>query len=91
MTYGNCVELAEDVAAKLQGEVDIEIVDLRSLVPCDYETITESVKKTGRMVVFYEDNRTCSFGKAIVSEKISRRERWTITVRCSDPTSRQTS
>lgn len=78
VTYGNCVELAEDVAAKLQGEVDIEIVDLRSLVPCDYETITESVKKTGRMVVLYEDNRTGGFGQAIVSEMISKPERWNL-------------
>ncbi len=78
VTYGNCVELAEEVAAKLQGEVDIEIVDLRSLVPCDYETITESVKKTGRMVVLYEDNRTGGFGQAIVSEMISKPERWNL-------------
>lgn len=78
VTYGNCVELAEDVAAKLQGEVDIEIVDLRSLVPCDYDTITESVKKTGRMVVLYEDNRTGGFGQAIVSEMISKPERWNL-------------
>lgn len=78
VTYGNCVELAEEVAAKLQGEVDIEIVDLRSLVPCDYETITESVRKTGRMVVLYEDNRTGGFGQAIVSEMISKPERWNL-------------
>lgn len=78
VTYGNCVELAEDAVAKLGSEVSVEIVDLRSLVPCDYETITESVRKTGRLVMLYEDNRTGGFGQAVVSEMIGKPERWNL-------------
>lgn len=78
VTYGNCVELSEEVAAKLAGEIDVEIVDLRSLVPCDYDTITESVRKTGRMVVVYEDTRTGGFGQAIVAEMMGKPERWNL-------------
>lgn len=78
VTYGNCVELAEDAVAKLGSEVSVEIVDLRSLVPCDYDTVTASVKKTGRLVVVYEDNRTGGFGQAVVSEMISKPERWNL-------------
>jgi 2-oxoisovalerate dehydrogenase E1 component len=78
VAYGNCVELTEDAVAKLGNEVSVEIIDLRSLVPCDYETVTTSVKKTGRLVVVYEDNRTCGFGQAVVSEMISKPERWNL-------------
>lgn len=76
--YGNCVELAEEAAAKLAGEADVEIVDLRSLVPCDYEAITESVRKTGRLVVLFEDNRTGGFGQTVLSEMMSVPERWNL-------------
>jgi len=78
VTYGNCVELAEEAAAKLTGEVDVEIIDLRSLVPCDYETLTESVRKTGRMVALFEDNRTGGFGQTVVAEMIGKPERWNL-------------
>lgn len=78
VTYGNCVELVEDAVAKLGNEVSVEIVDLRSLVPCDYDTITESVRKTGRMVVVYEDTRTGGFGQAVISEMVGKTERWNL-------------
>lgn len=78
VTYGNCVELAEDAVAQLGNEASVEIIDLRSLVPCDYETITESVRKTGRLVVVYEDNRTGGFGQAVISEMVGKTERWNL-------------
>lgn len=68
VAWGNCLELAEEAAAKLGSEVSLEIIDLRSLVPCDYDTITQSVEKTGRLVVIQEDTRTCGFGQAILAE-----------------------
>lgn len=68
VTWGNTLELAAEAAQKLAGEVDIEIIDLRSLVPCDYETITRSVEKTGRLVVLQEDTRTCGFGQSVIAE-----------------------
>ncbi len=76
VTYGNCVELAEDAVAKLGNEVSVEIIDLRSLVPCDYETVTASVKKTGRLVVVYEDTRTGGFGQSVVTEMVTNPARW---------------
>jgi len=56
VTLSLSVHHALDVADKLAGEgVDVEVVDLRSLVPLDRETVLESVAKTGRLVVVDED------------------------------------
>jgi 2-oxoisovalerate dehydrogenase E1 component len=76
VAWGNCLELAEEAQAKLGTEVSLEIIDLRSLVPCDYDAITASVEKTGRLVVIQEDTRTCGFGQAIVAEMTSSPERF---------------
>jgi 2-oxoisovalerate dehydrogenase E1 component beta subunit len=51
---------------------DCEVVDLRTLVPLDEETILESVKKTGRVVIVHEAQRTCGFGaevSALIAEE----------------------
>ncbi|GMV36547.1 MAG: tungsten formylmethanofuran dehydrogenase subunit E [Fimbriimonadales bacterium] len=76
VTWGNCVELAEQVAEQMAAEADIEILDLRSLVPCDWDAIERSLAKTGRLVVVHEDSRTCGFGEAIITEMTSNPERW---------------
>lgn len=76
VTWGNCVELAEEVAQKLEGEVDVEIVDVRTIVPCDYEAIAASIEKTGRLVVLHEDLKTCGFGQAIIAEMTRVPDRW---------------
>lgn len=60
VTLGLHVHRAIEAANELADEVDVEVVDLRSLVPLDTETIVESVSKTGRLVVVDEDYR--SFG-----------------------------
>lgn len=78
VTYGNCVELVQQAQAALGDEADLEIVDLRSIVPCDYDTITESVAKTGRLVVVYEDHRTGGFGQSVVAEMTSHPDRWNL-------------
>jgi 2-oxoisovalerate dehydrogenase E1 component beta subunit len=57
--------------AKEQG-IECEIVDLRTLWPVDVDTIVESVKKTGRVIVVHEAPKTCGFGAeliTLVSEK----------------------
>jgi 2-oxoisovalerate dehydrogenase E1 component len=46
----------------------VEVIDLRSIVPWDKETIAESVEKTGRLVVVHEDGKSCSVGQMIISE-----------------------
>src|ERR1022692_2505526 len=65
ITYGTMVFVALAAAAALK--VDAEIVDLRSLVPLDIDTICSSVRKTGRCVVAHEATRFSGFGAEIVS------------------------
>jgi 2-oxoisovalerate dehydrogenase E1 component len=76
VTYGNTIEIAEEAAAR--SGVSVEIIDLRSIVPCDYDTITKSLEKTGRLVVVHEDNRTAGFGQTIVAEMVSKPERFNL-------------
>lgn len=64
-----CLEAAE--RAEDDG-ISCEVLDLRTLVPLDEEAVLESVKKTGRMIVVHEAQRTSGFGgelAAIVAEK----------------------
>lgn len=44
-----------------------EIIDLRSILPLDVETIVESVKKTGRCVIVHEAPKTSGFGAEVMS------------------------
>jgi len=76
VTWGNCLELAQEAAASVSASV--EIIDLRSIVPCDYETIVKSLSKTGRLVVVHEDNRTGGFGQTIISEVTCVPDRWNL-------------
>ena len=55
---------AEDA---LEQGVEAEVVDLRTLWPVDIETITESVKKTGRVVIVHEAPKACGFGAELLS------------------------
>jgi pyruvate dehydrogenase E1 component beta subunit len=68
ITYGRmvprCLKVADEIAKK---GIDVEVVDIRSLVPLDRETILASVKKTGRVLVVYEAPQTGGFGAEIVS------------------------
>ncbi len=79
VTWGNCVELAEQAAQKMATQgVSVEVLDLRTIVPCDWETIEISLAKTGRLVVVHEDNRTGGFGEVIISEATSHPDRWNL-------------
>jgi pyruvate dehydrogenase E1 component beta subunit len=63
------IEAANQAAA--QG-LDCEVIDLRTLWPVDIDTIIESVKKTGRVVIVHEAPRSCGFGAeliALINEK----------------------
>jgi len=59
-----CLKVADEISKK---GIDVEVVDIRSLVPLDRETILASVKKTGRVLVVYEAPQTGGFGAEIVS------------------------
>jgi 2-oxoisovalerate dehydrogenase E1 component beta subunit len=65
ITYGTMVHVVTAAAAALK--IDAEIIDLRSLVPLDVDTIVSSVKKTGRCVVAHEATRFSGFGAEILS------------------------
>ncbi len=59
-----CLETAETLAAE---GVDAELIDVRSIAPLDLDTIVESVKKTGRLIVVHEAPKTCGFGAEIIA------------------------
>ncbi len=65
LTYGNMVHVCE--AAQVECGVDAEIIDLRSLIPLDLQTIEASVKKTGRCVIVHEATKTSGFGAELMS------------------------
>lgn len=70
LCYGTMVHVVENTVAKLG--IDAEIVDLRSLVPLDIDTIEASVRKTGRCLIVHEATRTSGFGaelSALVQER----------------------
>jgi len=56
---------ALDVAKELEGKVSVEVVDPRTLEPLDIDTIVDSVKKTGRVVIVDEDTLRCSVSAEI--------------------------
>lgn len=76
VAWGNTVELAEEALRELEGETEVELIDLRSIVPCDVEAVAESVARTGRLVVVQEDSQTCSVGQMLLSTLISRADLW---------------
>ena len=57
----------EAVAQGTEAGYDLELIDLRTLMPFDIETIIRSVEKTGRAVVVHEAPRTCGFGAEIAA------------------------
>lgn len=64
LTLHYCLEAAEQVS----GEgVSVEVVDLRTLTPLDTETVLESVKKTGKLLIVHEDNITGGVGAEIAA------------------------
>jgi pyruvate dehydrogenase E1 component beta subunit len=73
LCYGSMVHTVMEAVDKFgAAEFDPEVIDLRSLVPLDTETMLASVRKTGRVVIVYEAPKTCGFGaelSAIIAEK----------------------
>ena len=60
VTYGTMVYVA--LAAAEEAGIDAEVIDLRTLIPLDIDTITDSVKKTGRCLILHEATLTSGFG-----------------------------
>jgi 2-oxoisovalerate dehydrogenase E1 component len=66
ITYGAGVHWTMEYA-KQHPELSIEILDLRSLMPLDYQAIQQTVKKTNRVLVLHEDNLTGGIGAEIAA------------------------
>ena len=68
LAYSGMVSIAEEAAAKAEtAGISCEVLDLRTLMPYDIDTILASVKKTGRCVVVHEAPRTCGFGAELIA------------------------
>ncbi|MCD2182566.1 alpha-ketoacid dehydrogenase subunit beta [Rhizobium sp. GN54] len=65
IAYGTMVHVA--LAAAEETGIDAEVIDLRSLLPLDLDTIVQSVKKTGRCVVVHEATLTSGFGGEVAA------------------------
>ncbi len=65
ITYGTMVHVA--LAAVADSGIDAEVIDLRTLIPLDIDTIVESVNKTGRCVIVHEATRTSGFGAELAA------------------------
>lgn len=66
LAYGTMVHVAQ--AAQEETGIDAEIIDLRTLMPLDIDTIVASVSKTGRCVVVHEATRTSGFGAELAAQ-----------------------
>jgi len=68
VAWGMMVVMGADVAAKLKKEgIEVELIDLRTLVPLDLETILTSLKKTGRLLIMQEAAKTSGFASEIAT------------------------
>jgi 2-oxoisovalerate dehydrogenase E1 component beta subunit len=73
IAYGSMVHTVNEAVERVVAEgFDPEVIDLRTLLPLDQETVLESVKKTGRAVIVHEAPKTCGYGaelSALIMEK----------------------
>jgi 2-oxoisovalerate dehydrogenase E1 component beta subunit len=69
IAYGLMLHLCLEAAEKLAAEdgFEAEVVDLRTIAPLDKRTILDSVRKTAKAMVVYEDNRTYGAGAEVIA------------------------
>jgi 2-oxoisovalerate dehydrogenase E1 component len=70
LTYGNTAHMCLEAAEKIASEdgASIEVIDLRSLIPLDRESIMASLKKTGKVLIVHEDKVFSGFGAEIAAQ-----------------------
>jgi 2-oxoisovalerate dehydrogenase E1 component len=76
VAWGNTVEKSLEALSEIDGEIGVDLIDLRSIVPWDRAAIEESVARTGRLVVVQEDSENCSVGQMIVAHLAGLPEIW---------------
>jgi pyruvate dehydrogenase E1 component beta subunit len=68
LAWSGMVTIADEAARKAEAAgISVEVIDLRTLLPFDIETILTSVRKTGRCVIVHEAPRTCGFGAELIA------------------------
>ena len=68
ITWGAMVYTADEAAKQLEeNDISVEVIDLRTVMPWDKEAVLESVRKTSKVLVLHEDNRTGGFGGEIAA------------------------
>lgn len=72
VAIGHLVHDALAVAEDLAAEVSVEVFDPRTLYPFDIDGLTESVTRTGRLVVFDDANRSCGMAAEIIASVVER-------------------
>jgi len=77
VTFGALVQKSLEAAKRLEKEkISVEVIDLRSLVPYDWERIAESVKKTSRVIIAHEDPLSFGYGAEIAARISSELFEW---------------
>ena len=71
VTYGRHVLIARDVADQLRGEgISVEVIDMRTLWPYDWNLISSSIRKTKRVIFVNEDTEVTNFGEHLLRRTI---------------------
>jgi 2-oxoisovalerate dehydrogenase E1 component beta subunit len=72
VTHGRMAPIALDVAKELaeKGEGDVEVIDLRSLVPYDWKAVKASIQKTGRVLFLNEETEITNFGEHLIRRTV---------------------
>lgn len=68
ITWGSMVKPVKEVHENISPEISVEVIDLLTISPYDQDTVIESVKKTGRVVIVHEASKTGGFGAEISAQ-----------------------
>ncbi len=73
ISYSKTVLMAKEAAEQLAKEgIEAEVIDIRTLVPLDFDTIAESVRKTGKVVITHESCERSGYGAEISAEIVEK-------------------